>query len=81
MTMKYKSSYHQSKVFCEQSTLNANSDIELESHYIINHKPELPALKIDRNEYLYESLELSVQKEVRSYSDSEVCCSSSIKGS
>ena len=56
--------YHFCKVSCEHCDFKAYSDIELESHNIINHKPKLPAIERERNEYLNESLQLSVSKEV-----------------
>ena len=49
-----------SKVSCKHCNFKANSEIELESHNIIKHKPELSAIAIDRYEHPNESLELSL---------------------
>ena len=53
--------------------------LNLKNHNI-NHKHELPATEITKNEHHDESLELSIHKEVRSEDDSDVCSSSPIQG-
>ena len=79
MTIKHKSSDLQ-KISCELCNFKASSDIELENHNI-NHKHELAATEINRNEHHDESLELSIHKEVRSKDDFNVWSSSPIQGS
>ena len=79
MTMKHRC-YDLHKVSCEQCNFKASSNIELDNQNI-NHKHELPATEINRNEHHDESLELSIQKEVRSEDDSDVRSSSPIQGS